>query len=128
MKKLIALILGIILFLPLISCGKEKNSVAGKTYIYEKDGFGGNFEIHMNEDGTFSYSEGELSSHWGLGKWSIRNSVITLTENDGRVNRFDISGDDLVFIEEGSDNFLYVKVKNGEGFRGVPLRTFGDEK
>ena len=32
-------------------------------------------------------------------------------------NHFRIEGDRIYFIEEGSDNFVYVRVKNGQSFR-----------
>lgn len=32
---------------------------------------------------------------------------------------FQIAGDDLVYIEEYSSNFTFVKVKNGERFHGA---------
>lgn len=35
------------------------------------------------------------------------------------VNHFEIVGDNLSFIEKDSDNFLYVKVKDGEVFKGI---------
>ena len=34
----------------------------------------------------------------------------------GLVNRFRRDGDDLVFVERGSDNFVYVEVREGEKF------------
>ena len=35
--------------------------VGGKVYVYEKEGFGGEFLIQMKEDNTFEYHEGFLS-------------------------------------------------------------------
>lgn len=90
-------------------------------YLYEKDGFGGEFTISILEDGTFSYYEGMFSSHLGMGTWSINGDVITLTEDtEGSayefINHFKMVEDKLIFIEEGSTNFLYIKVKDGEAF------------
>lgn len=55
-----------------------------------------------------------------MGTWDIDKSVITLTDDDDLgysiVNRFKIQGDNLIFIKEKSDNFLYVNVKDGEVF------------
>ena len=38
------------------------NAVAGKTYLYEGEGFMGNFTITLYNDGTFTYYEGMASS------------------------------------------------------------------
>ena len=98
-------------------------SPAGKIYHYEGEGIGGDFAITIHEDGSFVYSEGPLSSYLGCGEWSISGDVLTLTEQaePERVNRFRIDADKLVFQEAGSDNFIYVKVEEGEVFRGTPI-------
>ena len=94
--------------------------ISGKTFVYEKDGFFGTFAITLNEDGTFSYYEGAASSYIGRGKWECQGDIITLTDDVSDsypfVNRFQIAGDDLIFIEKESSNFLYIKVKDGERF------------
>lgn len=43
--------------------------IVDKTYINEKEGVGGSFTIHINDDGTFSYYEGLLSNYLGIGVW-----------------------------------------------------------
>lgn len=62
-----------------------------------------------------------------MGTWDIDKSVITLTDDDDLgysiVNRFKIQGDNLIFIKEKSDNFLYVNVKDGEVFFGEPFHA-----
>lgn len=52
---------------------------AGK-YVCETPGFGGDFSISINADGTFQYYEGALSSYIGMGKWSFNNNKITLSD------------------------------------------------
>ncbi len=99
----------------------DRSAIAGKTFIYEKEGFGGGCNIKFNDDGTFLYSPGYLSSYMGGGTWKISGKKVILTqENDGmagkRVNYFSIVGNALVFIEEGSDNLFGITVKNGEKF------------
>jgi hypothetical protein len=100
---------------------KMEDNVIGKTFIYEGEGLlGDDFKITLNEDNTFSYSEGAASSHLGFGTWSIEGSVITLVETgmDAEMkNRLEINGNQLTWLEEDSANFIYVKLKDGEVFR-----------
>ena len=106
--------------------GAEQDSgIAGKTYIYEKEGIGGDFAIGIFEDGTFSYYEGMLSSYIGFGSWTLDGDTLLLTEREQlegqqRVNYFKIDGNDLVFLAENSSNFVYVKVADGERFSEKP--------
>lgn len=94
--------------------------LAGKIYCYEKDGFGGAFSISFEEDGSFTYYEGLLSSYLGVGRWSLDGDMLTLADDDVMgypfVNHFTVRGDDLIFLAEDSTNFLYVKVGDGERF------------
>lgn len=74
-------------------CSDNSRGIAGNTYVYEKDGFGG--------------------------EWSLGNGVLTLSENrQGRPceMRFAQDGGDLLFIADGSDNFMYVKAEDGDRF------------
>ena len=108
-------------------------SLAGKKFYYEKEGFGGYCNIEFNEDGTFLYSPGVLSSYLGGGTWEISgNKVILTQENDGmagkRVNCFRIVGNELIFIEADSDNFVGTKVKDGEKFSITAADTSDLEK
>ena len=127
MKKVIVLFLSLCVMLGVIACGTSHGNVAGKRYTYEKGGFGGAFSITLNEDGTFTYYEGMLSSYIGIGTWEQNGSTVILQEDDemgyGFVNYFQISGDDLVFISEDSDNFLYTEVLDGDIFYGEPIST-----
>ncbi len=105
-----------------------EDDIVDKVYVYEKDGAGSDFGINIKADGTFIYYEGCLSSHVGEGKWSYLDGILTLTEKIFRFNEaweleevivsfnFSVVQDALIFVGEGSDNFRYVKVKNGEKF------------
>ncbi|MBQ9968237.1 MAG: hypothetical protein IJO88_05895, partial [Oscillospiraceae bacterium] len=92
----------------------------GKTYVYENEGFMGTFAITLYQDGTFQYYEGMASSYLGNGTWEQNGDIITLTDDElnamSLVNRFRVDGEDLVFVAEGSSNFIYVKVKDGDRF------------
>lgn len=95
--------------------------VAGKSFAWEEGGFGSAFTIDIHEDGTFQYYEGALSSYIGVGTWEIDGPVITLTDDVAnssrkRENHFEIKDGDLIWVEEGSDNFLYVKLEDGAEF------------
>jgi hypothetical protein len=107
----------------LTSCGskseKIEDNVIGKKFIYSGEGLDGDdFAITFNEDNTFTYSEGRASSHFGYGEWSIEGNMITLAESDPEMNNnFEIGDGQLKWLEEGSSNFIYVKLKNGEVFQ-----------
>ena len=107
--------------------------IPGKTYVYESDGILGNFTITLYKDGTFSYYEGNASSYFGVGIWQQNGSVLTLADDEELgfplVNQFIVDGDDLVFSEQGSSNFIYVKVKEGERFhlRGEAFKNSENE-
>lgn len=94
--------------------------IAGKTYVYENEGSMGNFTITLYDDGTFTYYEGLASSYFGVGSWQMDGSIVTLTDDEELgfplINKFIMDGDDLVFTEQDSSNFIYVKVEEGERF------------
>lgn len=92
--------------------------IGGNSYVWEKEGFGGYFVITLQKDGTFSYYEGMLSSHIGLGNWTVKDGILTMSEKQGKERIFRFSADDnaLVFIGEGSDRFVYVSVMDGDKF------------
>jgi len=116
--KLSAFLLAAALLLAGCSQSVKKSDIADRTYIYENQGSGGSFSITLNRDGTFQYYEGPLSSYIGMGKWSLEDDIVTLSDTSGHdfINRFQVRGDALVFLAEGSSNFLYVKVADGETF------------
>ena len=91
--------------------------IADKTYVYEKEGVGSDFTITFYADGTYKYYEGVLSSYIGAGTWKVTDDTVIMTEGvSKKVNYLKIKGSDLIFIAEGSDNFYYITVKDGEKF------------
>ncbi len=138
MKKVLAIMLVLTIAFGVIGCSnlKEitKDDIVDKIYTYEKDGFGGNFTITIKADGTFNYYEGFLSSHIGMGEWSFSDGMLTLFEKTSRfvtaneieevINSYSflVEKDTLIFVDKGLDNgsgnFRYVKVKDGEKFFG----------
>ena len=99
-------------------------NVAGKTYTYEYEPESGlefdRFRISLNSDGTYTYFERIYSSYLGIGSWSVNGDVLTLTDDDEigypLKNSFRIDGNELIFLEDSSTNFIYVKVNDGERF------------
>ena len=93
--------------------------VAGKTFVWEKEGAGGDFTITLNEDGSYQYYAGYLSSYIGQGNWKLEDGVLTMTE-DGTgydyVFRFAAKDGELDYMADGSDPFLYVTVEDGDRF------------
>lgn len=118
-------VIGAALALLLAGCGKEDpESVIGKTFVYENEGFYGEFTISIKDDGTFTYYEGMASSYLGRGSWKIEQNTLTLANEvpsiDGSrtiANVFEIKKGKLIWRAEGSDNFTYVKVEDGEAFK-----------
>lgn len=105
------------------------NNVSGKGFVYEKDGFPDKFGIKLYNDGSFTYYVGMFSSFVGYGNWSLDDDTLILTENadpqgNSKIFRFKVSGDTLGYIAEGSDNFMHVKVSDGEKFTSGELSGF----
>ena len=89
------------------------------TYVWEKEGFGGDFSITLKKDGTFTYYEGLLSSFFGEGTWIDNDGILILAEH--RSERiidyyFKTDKDALVFIGEGSGSFIFCDVADGDRF------------
>ncbi len=121
MKRLFCLILAAALLLTLTACGAvEKEDLFEKTFRYEKEGAGGAFTVALHSDGRVSYYEGFFSSHLGMGTWTLEGDVLTIVEAKetgfASCNHFHVTKNALIFREEGSTNFLYVKVSDGEKF------------
>ena len=133
MKKRESLIIFIICLIISIfaacSTNKEAINICGKTYVYDKEGFGSDFTISFYEDNKFHYSEGGLSSYIGYGIWEIRNNVITLHDVDMPFcNNFILKGNKLVWQEKKSSNFLYLKISDGDTFSEADENYMNTEK
>ena len=92
--------------------------ISGKTFVWEKPGFGGDFTITLQKNGKYEYYVGFLSSYIGMGTWNEENGIVTLTETSGYDNlfRFAVKEGGLSFIAEGSSKFMYVTVEDGDMF------------
>ncbi len=120
MKKHIVLIMLTACLLGLVACSQQTQGDVVGVYVYEKSGFGGVFTITIEDDGTFYYSEGLLSSYLGKGSWTLDGDILHLwdtgLQTETRNYYFQVDGSDLVFISENSDNFTYLDVREGERF------------
>lgn len=120
MKHSLAFVTAALLAFCLLTGCAGSGTPAGKTYKYEGAGFGGDFTIELQENGRFEYDAGGFSSYIGMGNWSISGDILTLTDDQiDFVNHFRMERNCLVFQEDGSTNFMYVKVGDGEKFTAV---------
>ena len=103
--------------------------VAGTAYAYEGEGCGGAFTVHIQDDGSFSYYEGKLSSYIGLGQWEVKDDKLYLYDGEtsaGMTFVFSAESDGLVFLAEESDRFIYVDVPDGGKFYRLNVSTAAD--
>lgn len=120
----LTLLVSAALFLTGCAGGVRNNNIAGKSFVYEKEGFPNEFAIRLDNDGSFTYYEGFFSSYIGTGSWQLDGDILTLRERDyssldgavGRVYYFNVGDDSLSFISESSDHFTYIDVSDGERF------------
>ena len=94
----------------------DNSAIAGKIFAYEKEGAGGYCTLSFNENGRFLYSPGKLSSYMGGGDWKIDGDTVSLIGMVDKTIYLKITDDTLVYIAEGSDEFPYMDIKNGEKF------------
>lgn len=93
--------------------------VAGKQYVYEKEGAGSAFYISIYKDGTFQYYAGMYSSHIGLGNWKLKDGKLYLydtTLQDTITFVFTVEKNALLYIDAESAPFMYVDVADGDRF------------
>ncbi len=93
---------------------KEKRSRLAGTYRYEGEGFGGDFDITLNADGSYTFCEGPLSSYEGGGSWNVYYNAVYMTEENGAELQFTFGVEEnaLIYLEMGSDAFPCVKVED----------------
>lgn len=118
-KQLYIALLAAVLLLAGCSRQVRPEDIAGKAFRYEKEGFGGDFTIRLEEDGTFTYYEGSLSSYIGVGTWALEGDTLCITDEGvgrGWKNYFRAEKNTLTFQAEGSENFIYLTVADGEKF------------
>ena len=92
-------------------------------YVYEKEGFGSDFIIKLNRDGTFRYTEGSLSQYSGLGTWTQEDDILALTDKPAAnpdlafYNEFRVEEKAIVWLAENSTGFLHRNASLEDGAR-----------
>ena len=108
---------------------REKQAILAGTYRYEGEGFGGDFILTLNADGTYTYREGPLSSDVGAGSWDVYYNVVYLTDENEESDldfQFGIGENALIYLAGGSEPFTHIKVQDGERFmkqNGMKIRV-----
>ena len=97
------------------------------SYIRPNESTLDNFHITLYADGTYQYYETMVSSHIGLGNYTVENGIITLV--DRRIPglnesltftyKFKYSDDHLIFLANESDRFMYLDLPDGAIFERV---------
>jgi len=101
---------------PESSASTDNSVIAGKIFAYEKEGAGGYCTLSFNENGRFLYYPGRLSSYMSGGDWKIDGDTVSLIGMVDKTIYLKITDDTLVYIAEGSDEFPYMEIKDGEKF------------
>lgn len=98
---------------------REKTGAVAGTYKYVGEGFGGDFTIALNADGTYTFYEGYLSSYMGMGTWTAACDAVYMNEGDAGFDlsfMFGIEGDSLIYLARGSDAFPCVELPDEARF------------
>ena len=98
---------------------REKMDAVAGTYKYDGEGFGGDFTIALNSDGTYTFYEGPLSSYMGMGTWNTAYDAVYMNEEDEEFDlsfMFGVEGDSLIYLAWGSDAFPCVELPDEARF------------
>ncbi|MCR4671389.1 MAG: hypothetical protein K5643_09370 [Saccharofermentans sp.] len=123
MRRFLGIILVIAMAFSFAACdggdGAIIKSIEGKTFVWEKPGFGGDFTITLAEDKTFKYDEGSYSSLNCAGNWSVKDGVLILEETAEYDNtfKFNVTDGNLAYMADGSSHFMYAEVVDGDLFK-----------
>lgn len=128
MKRALICILSAVLFaVMLVSCrGQETYTLESISGSYSRENANGfdHFTITLNEDGTYSYFETMISSHLGMGGYTLKDGIVTLTDSQipglygslTRTYKFRCEDGKLIFLADESDNFMYINLPDGAEF------------
>ncbi len=121
MKHLRLLVVLLLLSVLFAACSSTPQvmDIREKTFACESGGFGSDFTIYFGDDGVFQYYEGGLSSHIGMGNYEVDGDTVILTEiMQGKTCTFSfrIGAEDITFIKESSDRFMYLDISDGTRF------------
>lgn len=100
------------------------------TYIYEKVGLYSDLVITLYEDGTFTFSEGLISSHFGYGRWLQVDKELTLyDESMDEIHKisFTIGEDQCLYYHldwiRTSTPFIFIELEEGAKFISAEMIT-----
>lgn len=126
-RALVCVLCAALLAVALTSCrGKETYTVeriSGSYFRENSNGFD-HFTITLNEDGTYQYFESMISSHLGMGGYTLEDGVVTLTDSQipgvygslTHAYKFRCEEDKLIYLADESDDFMYIKLPDGAEF------------
>ena len=97
------------------------------SYIRPNESKLDNFHITLYADGTYQYYEAMISSHIGLGNYTVENDIVTLVDGQipgvngslTRTYKFRYANDQLIFLADESDRFMYLDLPDGAVFERV---------
>ena len=98
---------------------REKMGAIAGTYRCDGEGFGGDFTITLNADGTYTFYEGPLSSYMGMGTWFTACDAVYMNEGDAGFDlsfTFGVEEDSLIYLALGSDTFPCVELPDEARF------------
>lgn len=74
------------------------------------------FVIELKNDGKYTFTEKKTSETVGVGVWHTEGDIMTLTQTSGYpiVNKFKVDKETLTFVKEGSSNFPFEILKDGD--------------
>lgn len=128
MKRALICVLSAVLFaVMLVSCRvQETYTVERISGTYSRENANGfdHFTITLNEDGTYSYFETMISSHLGMGGYTLEDGIVTLTDSQipglygshTYTYKFRCEKGKLIFLADESDNFMYINLPDGAEF------------
>ena len=87
---------------------------------YTRPGFGSDAVISINEDGTYSYSPGALSSFFDQGNWQLKGNRLTMYSAGGDKWYFTVKGDTLEFVEGETEMIVKTYLEKGQIFSLKP--------
>lgn len=122
MKRRFVQFMALMVVAAICLCGCGKQSLTGIYTLQDVETeYPGPFSITLNEDGTFQSYETTVSSYIGMGRYTLDGDILILTEDaegcTGEVNKYRVVNGCLVFISEGSANYRFVKLKDGDTFK-----------
>ena len=78
------------------------------------------FKIKFEDDGTYTYYEGDFSSYYATGTYAIDGEYIELTDDPDEgfqlKNVYRIKDDQIEYVSSRSSNYIYIDVQDGQTF------------